>query len=122
MPMQKLLLLSIFLLLISCGKTSPTFEGIDLSQWKDDKFGCKGVRLAGRDQLIRQQEKLKGLTEAEIISLLGRPDHNELYKRNQKFYHYFIASQQECPGLQSATLRMTLRFNAMGRAKEIAFE
>lgn len=120
--MQKLLLLSVILLVISCGKVSPTFEGIDLSQWKEDKFGCKGVRLAARDQFVQQQEKLKGLTEAEIIALLGRPDHNELYKRNQKFYHYFIASQEKCPETKSATLKMTLRFNAMGRAKEVAFE
>lgn len=120
--MQKLLLLSLILVIMSCGKASPTFEGFDLSQWKEDKFGCKGVRLAGRDQLIQQQEKLKGLTEAEIISLLGRPDLNELYKRNQKFYHYFIASQQECPDIKTATFKMTLRFNAMGRAKEVAFE
>ena len=32
----------------------------------------------------------------QIISMLGKPDENELYKRNQKFYYYFIQSSKIC--------------------------
>ncbi|GHM98543.1 hypothetical protein WSM22_00330 [Cytophagales bacterium WSM2-2] len=98
----------------------PTFEGMDLNQWKEDKNGCKKERLKMLTPFRDQQDKLKGLSEDKIIALLGRPDQNELYKRNQKFYKYFIEPGNSCE-TDSASLMLTIRFNAMGLAKEINF-
>ncbi len=69
------------------------------------------------------------LDEMAIVSLLGNPDQNELYKRNQKFYTYFLqpgpgcAAANAAPGdRDAAPKKLVIRFNAMGLAKEIIVE
>lgn len=117
--------LSLYLLLVSlvcaCERPLPTLEGIDLSQWKNDKNGCAGQRVPMIQSLQEQKNKLQGLTEMQIIGLLGRPDQNELYSRNQKFYYYSLEPGKAC-GKDSESKRLSVRFNATGRAKEIELE
>ena len=117
--MKKLFIL-LACIAISCGKPLPQFENIDLAKWKNDKNGCQGERLKMLGPLKEQKEKLKGLSENEILKLLGRPDRNELYKRNQKFYEYFIEPGGDCQK-DSTRLILSIRFNAVGLAKEVIF-
>lgn len=72
--------------------------------------------------LNRQKNKLQGLSESQIIELLGRPDQNELYKRNQKFFSYYLQSSPACLTDSLPPVKLVLRFNAMGRAKEVSLE
>lgn len=59
----------------------------------------------------------------QIVELLGRPDRNELYKRNQKFYYYYLTPAPECANYNAnSSTRLAIRFNAMGLAKEIMIE
>ncbi len=110
-------------ILFSCGKPLPTFEEIDLQAWKDDKRACSGKRDPMFGSLERQKEKLIGLSEQEIISLLGKPDENELYKRNQKFYYYFVQPSKACAASHSENpKKLVVRFNATGLAKEVGVE
>ncbi len=118
--MKKLFLFAI--LLIACGKPLPEFKNMDLAAWKDDKNGCNHVREKMQTSLQEQKYKLKGLTEKEIIKLLGRPDQNELYKRNQKFFHYNIEPSVKCDSANKNSRRLSIRFNAMERAKEVEIE
>ena len=74
------------------------------------------------DALRNQRNKLEGLTETQIVELLGRPDQNELYKRNQKFYHFFLQPGPACGLNQGKALKLSIRFNATERAKEVALE
>ena len=113
----------ILLISISCGKPLPTLEQIDIDAWKNDKQACAGKRSAMSTALQSQSKKLLALSESEIIALLGKPDEAELYKRNQKFYYYFVDPSKACP--QSAgtgTRKLVIRFNATGLAKEVAIE
>ena len=74
------------------------------------------------ESIKSQKEKLLSLSENQIVQLLGKPDQNELYKRNQKFYSYFISPSPECsPEITSSEI-LIIRFNAMGLAKEVNFE
>lgn len=119
--MRKWLLLSVVSLVFSCGKPLPDLNPIDLAQWKEDKGGCKNIRTSYLAALTEQKDELKGLSEGDIIELLGRPDRNELYKRNQKFYYYDLEPGKGC----DSTLlnqQLILRFNAMGMAKEVSIE
>jgi outer membrane protein assembly factor BamE (lipoprotein component of BamABCDE complex) len=125
--MKKALHFSIFLFLVvlfsSCGQSLPTLENIDLKIWSRDKNACDGTRATMTDALDRQKEKLLGLSENQIVSLLGRPDHNELYKRNQKFYYYFLEPAPNCPTAKSTRAhQLIIRFSAMGMAKEVSIE
>ncbi|HCW08804.1 MAG TPA: hypothetical protein DGG95_15715 [Cytophagales bacterium] len=114
----------IFFLLaaLGCGRSLPQFENMDMAKWRDDKNGCKGDRLKMINPLIEQKDKLKALSETEILKVLGRPDQNELWKRNQKFYHYFLEPSLKCDSSKTHAKQLTIRFNAMDLAKEIEVE
>lgn len=72
-------------------------------------------------ELQQAKDNLKGLNEDEIGQVLGKPDKNELYKRNQKFYIYEIANAPECANRanDSTHVYLNIRFNATGLAKEV---
>ena len=109
-------------LMLSCGKELPTLNGVDLDKWKDDKNACQGLRESMGPSLKMEITKLKGLAEMDIIALLGRPDQNELYTRNQKFYYYFISPGPACKASDSSAHKLILRFNAMGYAQLVSIE
>ena len=107
----------------ACGKPLPTLDNIDTQAWKDDKLGCAGKRSAMISDMEREAEKLLALSQQDIVGLLGKPDENELYKRNQKFFYYFVQPSKSCSDTVSvAPRKLVIRFNAMGLAKEIAME
>jgi len=109
-------------LCVACGNHSKEITGVDWDAWKADKNGCLEKRHAARRELESQKEQLKSLSEMDIVNLMGRPDQTELYKRNQKFYTYFIAGGPGCPKSDTTTQKLIIRFNAMGLAKEVALE
>jgi hypothetical protein len=112
----------ILLILFSCVKSLPDLSPIDLVKWKDDRGGCKMERYNFIEPLQEQIDELKGLSENEIIKLLGRPDRNELYTRNQKFYYYDLDPGKICNKTSDSIRTLTIRFNAMGFAKEVGIE
>jgi len=119
--MKILVWIGLFLILNSCGKPLPDLAPVDLVQWKSDKGGCKAQRLTYLEELKKQKDELKGFSEKDIIKLLGRPDHNELYKRNQKFYYYDIDPGKSC-GDEKEGQQLVIRFTAMGYSKEVSIE
>ena len=119
---RSLKLIVVIIVFLGCGKSLPELSGIDRDAWKDDHNGCDGVRSERIDPLRDQKDKLLGLSEMEVIKLLGRPDENELYKRNQKFYHYFLEPSASCANATDNPVKLSIRFNAMGLAKEVAVE
>ena len=100
----------------------PTLQGVNIEKWKADKNGCLGYRQSIKASLASEISKLKGLAEMDVIRLLGKPDQNELYKRNQKFYSYFISPGPSCITADSASQKLVLRFNAMGYAQLVSME
>lgn len=112
----------IILFFFSCSKPLPDLEGIDQQAWKNDRNGCDKKRFAMKDAVLKEREKLLALDELQIIDLLGRPDRNELSKRNQKFYYYFLEPSDQCVVHGEDAEKLSIRFNAMGLAKEVAVE
>lgn len=116
---------SIFLVLIAtfsaCNKNID-LPDFDESQWQNDQNGCKDTRAQMLDQMEQVKDQLKGLNQDEIVYVLGKPDKNELYKRNQKFFIYEIAGAKGCtPSKEAASshIYLSIRFNATGLAKEV---
>ncbi len=110
------------LILTGCGKSLPELENLDLNAWKNDKNACGEYRSSNMEAIETQKEKLLALDESQIIELLGRPDRNELYKRNQKFFYYNLQPDTACSTASEKVSRLAIRFNAMGLAKEVAIE
>lgn len=95
-----------------------------MDQWRSDRKGCDGARMTSRDAFSAQKDKILALSESDVVATLGSPDLQELSKRNQKFYYYYLEPHGECvtgDSLQKP-LRVAIRFNAMGLAKEVRIE
>lgn len=93
---------------------------IDKHKWVADLDGCLGYRMEVYEKIIHEKEALLGSTNGKIIDLLGRPNKNELYKRNQKFFIYQISPGKSCNARSDTeNIYLIIRFNAMGLANEI---
>lgn len=116
-----LLFLLIPVFCLACYSEPVEIEGFDNYVWKRDKWGCGRERNEMVDVLLEARQQLSGLREAEIIRLLGKPDAQELYDRNQKFLIYFLEPNINCStsaeGVPQATA-FFVRLNATGMAKE----
>ena len=110
------------LICLSCGKPLPHLEGINREGWAQDRNACNSVRASMRRAIDAEKEKLLALSQTQIVTLLGKPDENELSSRNQKFFYYYIVPAAGCGGDDSVAARLVIRFNAMGLAKEVAIE
>lgn len=110
------------ILALACGRELPRLEGVDLEKWSDDRNGCAAYRIQVLQEITRQKDKLLALDELKVNQLLGKPDRHELYKRSQKFYHYYIDPSEGCENPADSARALVLRFNAMGLVKEVLIE
>jgi len=116
------LLIAIFTC-FGCGNPpGDKIAGIDWEVWKTDRNGCQMKREGYADTLAAQTDRLKALSEMEIVKLMGRPDRTELLERNQKFFTYFLNGGPGCADTRNGTLWLAIRFNAMGLAKEVMLQ
>ena len=113
--------IGLLLLMLACsGQKSPEVKGFDNRSWINDPNGCMGQRRELMRDLEPNLKQLKGLNNQEVIRVLGKPDRNELYKRNQKFFIYYISDAKTCGDLNSDTssVYLSIRFNALGLSSE----
>jgi len=108
---------------MGCRPKNADFTGIDMIQWRSDRQGCDGARMESKDTFATQKDKVLALSEWEVVNVLGTPDIQQLSKRNQKFYYYYLEPHGECAtDSTNKALRVAVRFNAMGLAKEVRIE
>lgn len=117
---QNIIIAIIILLFCRCGK-NVSLEGFEEQNWKEDKLGCSGDRDEMVPVIIDQKEKILGLPESKVLQTLGRPDFQELSKRNQKFYFYYLLPGPQCKNGLSGAKEQTLqiKLNSVGYASEI---
>jgi outer membrane protein assembly factor BamE (lipoprotein component of BamABCDE complex) len=119
---MKLLITFLFscLLFSACNK-SVDLKNFNEIAWQEDKGACQNKRSEMREDLEKAKDQLKGLNQDEIVNVLGRPDENELYKRSQKFFIYYI-TPKNCEDQEfEQYIYLSIRFNATGLAKEVIF-
>lgn len=118
----------IFLLLI-CGisfgcSSTPELENIDLQAWKNGEGGCNKERLKEIDKLLNQKEKLYGLSQADIVTLLGKADKHQLYERSQKFFIYYLEPSASCTNKHENDYikALYIRFSALDSVNELIIQ
>ena len=110
----------IFFILFIAGCSSNVSVSFDNESWKLDSYGCQDKRIKIHKSIIEYQNEILGLTNKEIIKILGKPERNELYQRNQKFFIYYISPASKCNTINSEeTLFLFIRFNAVGLSQEV---
>ena len=116
------LLVLLIALLFSC-RNDPYINTFDAHSWQSDANGCLGQRLAQLGLVMDEQDELVGWSESKLTSYLGKPDHRELYVRNQKFLVYYIEPNLDCGNDgKDNPLRMYVRIDALGQSKEISLK
>jgi hypothetical protein len=101
---------------MACGNV-PELENIDLKKWKEDKHACNEYRIEVVDDLLLQKDKLKGLSQNEMIKLLGSADKHQLYERSQKFFIYYLNPNENCDQYTESYLKaLYIRFNSLDQA------
>lgn len=102
-----------YLIIVLCScYPAPKVTGFDPDQWDEDLIECRDYRtMQAAPLLINQKDIVLGSNQNEIIALLGSPTKQRLDKRNRKFFFY----QLNCEN----TIELSIRFNAIGAAKEI---
>ena len=106
----------------ACGGSSLELNNFDEKKWQEDRFACNGLRAGLSEVVLRQRDQILAHGEMEIVEILGKPDESELYKRNQKFYYYYVEPGPRCDNGNKEAKKLVIRFNAVGLAKEILIE
>lgn len=114
--------LLIFICLAPACQNKTELAGFDSESWKKDRLACTGKRGQMKDAFEKIRPQLKGLTQMEIIDVLGRPDLQRLDERNTKSYLYYLEPGGECPGGQTDAKVIIVRFNSVDRSFEIIYE
>jgi hypothetical protein len=114
---NKLLLLTL-MVFFSCSK-QPILPGFDSQKWQDDADGCDSQRIQLVDEVLNRKAELAGLGQNEIVEIFGKPNRHELYSRNKKAFVYFVGGGPDCIEQKEIADKLVIRFNGIGRLKEI---
>lgn len=113
------ILFIVFFLLPGCSQPV-VIEGFDAEGWKGDPMACEGQRAKMQEDILEASEALKGLNPREIMSVLGKPNKEELYQRSQKFFIYYLEPGPQCHNTPQGNTRVVfIRFSALNIANEI---
>lgn len=115
----KILLLFIATLADSC--SSPLEVGnINLENWKNDRYGCKGLRIKDVEEIRKIKNTFLEANNQELIKTFGRPDRVELLDKSQSFFFYFLEPSGFCEGVgEKEPLKVLFRLNAINRVSEV---
>ena len=113
-----ILIFSLASLTLSCTKKVDSGD-FDIKAWQDDARGCNGVRADMGDDLLELKPKLLGHYQKRIIKVLGDPEEQELYRRSQTYYIYYIDPAGDCSDAIQNPRRLEVRFTALGIANEV---
>lgn len=111
-------LISLLFICSACTKRADLGD-FDSEMWKSDIKGCDGIRAKMVDQLVEVKPKLRGLYQKTIIKALGQPEEQELYKRSQTYYVYYIDPAPSCENTVEDPRILEVRFTSLGIANEV---
>ena len=64
--------------------------------WKVDFNGCDGSRTSQMQHLAKVKKEFYGISESQLLKILGKPNREELGERGKRTYLYFIAPGKQC--------------------------
>ena len=112
---MKIKFASISLFFLTACYSPPVVEGFDSEKWKTSA-PCSNYRIEAANLLEQNEIILQGEIQKEIEEMLGKTPRHELGKRSEQFFFYPITV--DC-GDSIANTSLSLRFDALGRVKEI---
>ena len=106
-------------LTISCSSKLDS-GNINLENWKNDRNGCKGLRIKDLEELEKIKNTFLEANNQELIMTFGRPDRVLLLDKSQSFFFYFLEPSDLCEGkIEKEPLKVLFRLNAISRVSEV---
>ncbi|HAH35238.1 MAG TPA: hypothetical protein DEQ87_11180 [Algoriphagus sp.] len=111
----------VFLLFIAACSGPLDTGNINIENWKNDRYGCSGLRIQDLDELEKIKNSFLGANNQEIIKTFGRPDRVELVDKSQSFFFYFLEPSNACEGveIEKEPLKVLFRMNAISKVSEV---
>jgi len=122
--MHKILISAFSIALIfqftSCTSKVPAGK-VNLENWKNDRYGCKGLRIQDLEEFRRIKNDFLGINNQELIKTFGRPDRVELLDKSQSFFFYFLEPSNQCEEIEKEKepLKVLFRMNAINKVSEV---
>ncbi len=112
----------VILLSFSACKNTPKLENFDQSVWKKDKNACLNNREKMVQSIENQKDKILGISQMQVIDLLGSPDYQQLQDRQQKFFYYYFQTGAQCnKSTQKSTKNASKNAEINGNAIRVRF-
>lgn len=94
---------------------------VNMENWKNDRNGCLGLRLADMEEFRKIKNEFLGANNQALIKTFGRPDRVELVDRSQTFFYYYLEPSSECAGTtpNDEPLKVLFRLNAISKVSEV---
>ena len=111
----------VFLLFIAACSGPLDTGNINIENWKNDRYGCSGLRIQDLDELEKIKNSFLGANNQELIKTFGRPDRVELVDKSQSFFFYFLEPSNACEGveIEKEPLKVLFRMNAISKVSEV---
>ncbi len=121
--MHKIVAIASLILIVFLTSCSGKLETgtINIENWKNDRYGCKGLRMQDMDEFRRIKNIFLGANNQALIKTFGRPDRILLVDKSQSFFFYFLEPSNECEGvkMEKEPLKVLFRMNALSRVSEV---
>ena len=116
--MKNILLLVCCCLLSGCLK-KVEINNFDKTSWNSDPNGCLGKRVELIDNINQNKKNILGLYQKDVLKIFGSPEEQELYKRSQTYYIYYLDPSNECDASDENPRKLYIRFTSLGIANEL---
>lgn len=120
--MRRLLFIPLLCVVLSCSQKA-SIAGFDSDNWKKDKKGCQAQRSTLLHDFDTIRLALYGKPENDIKDILGKPDAEQLMRRGQRVFIYYLEPGSQCSERNklSEANRIEVRFNALQKVSEITY-
>lgn len=120
--MKKHLFIPVLCLLFGCAEQA-SMTGFDSNKWQQDKKGCQEQRRTMLQDFENIRLDLYGRPENDIKDILGKPDAEQLMRRGQRVFIYYLEPGEQCTERNklSEANRAEVRFNALHKVSEITY-
>jgi hypothetical protein len=88
-------------------------------KWEAKNDTCYIYRSEMKDELYQIEDELLGKNEDNLVEILGKPDKQDLHKRGQKQYTYYLHCMEK--GDIDLTEKIIIRLNALNRVTGIEY-
>lgn len=108
----------LLLLCLGCLKKVDVGD-FDIEKWQSDPKGCLNIRPELIPEINKHKKALLGLYQKDVLDVLGPPEEQELYKRSQTYYIYYIDPAKSCESPADEPRKLLIRFTSLGIANEV---